>query len=138
MMSLKNVNLLQLLDNAQIGVVIHTWDTQVVYANPAALCLLNLTLEHIKKSSGLDEQWEFIDRQNRRLHRDEFPVNKVIRLNAAINEEIVGIVCKQTGDIRWAKVSAYPKPTQIKSLGLWWFTLLKLPNNLPTFLLKIL
>ena len=107
MMSLKNVNLLHLLDNAQIGVVIHTWNTQVVYANPAALSLLNVTLEHIKKSSGLDEQWEFIDRQNRRLHKDEFPVNKVIRLNADFNEEIVGIFCMETGQLRWEKVSAY-------------------------------
>lgn len=117
MMSLKNVNLLHLLDNAQIGVVIHTWNTQVVYANPAALSLLNVTLEHIKKSSGLDEQWEFIDRQNRRLHKDEFPVNKVIRLNAAINEEIVGIVCRQTGQVRWAKVSAYPETYSDTELG---------------------
>lgn len=108
-MQVNNISLINLLEHAHIGVVIHRWDTTIVYANPAALTFLDTTLENLQARNGFDERWEFIDRENRRLHIEEFPVNKVINLRTSLHDEIIGIVNNHSGDVTWLKVNAYPE-----------------------------
>ena len=91
-MKIENVNLINLLEHAHIGVVIHSWDSQIVYVNPAALKLFKTSLEGLHNLHQLEDGWELIDRQNRRLHPDEYPVNKVISLNVSITDEVIGLV----------------------------------------------
>lgn len=50
-MSIDNVNLFNLLENTQIGVVIHNATGAVEYANPAALTLLRLSIDRLKEKS---------------------------------------------------------------------------------------
>lgn len=116
-MNIDSVNLIHLLEHADIGVVIHAWDTQIVYANPAAVELLDTSLTMVKSKTGKDEHWEFIDRQNRRLHIDEYPVNKVVRLGTPLTDEIIGIVQHSTGSVKWVSVSAYPEKYKDNSQG---------------------
>ena len=39
------ITLEKLLKHANLGVVIHRWDTSIVYANPASLRLLRLSYD---------------------------------------------------------------------------------------------
>jgi len=86
-MKIENVNLINLLEHAHIGVVIHSWDSQIVYVNPAAMKLFKTSLERLQSRHLLEDGWELVDRQNRRLHPDEYPVNKVTSLNVSITDE---------------------------------------------------
>ena len=68
---LEQVKLLNLLDNASIGVVIHAHDTSIIYANPTALRLLRVTYSQIIGKDAFDPQWQFVDEKQNSLPIDE-------------------------------------------------------------------
>lgn len=107
-MSFNNVNLFNLLENTEIGVVIHNASGAVEYANPAALLMLKLCLGELKDKSLDAETWEFIDRQNRRLSYDELPVVRVLSTGKSVTNQILGIIDKTTEKTAWFSVNAYP------------------------------
>ena len=51
---LSNIDFARLIDSAGIGVIVHQWDTTVVYANPTALTMLNLSYEQLIGSTAVD------------------------------------------------------------------------------------
>jgi diguanylate cyclase (GGDEF)-like protein/PAS domain S-box-containing protein len=101
------ISLQTLLENAHIGVVIHRWDTSIVYANPTALKLLRLTHEQIIGRDLMDPQWRFIDDGNRVLHPNEFPVNKVKRFRSPVTNEVMGVLDSHRKKATWFLVNAY-------------------------------
>lgn len=107
MTDLKNINLKKLLDNAQIGVVIHLRDTSVVYANPASLQLLNLTYEQIIGKDAMDPQWHFVDEESQILPTEDYPVSRVVHNNEIISQKVMGVICQQNKAIKWFSVDAY-------------------------------
>lgn len=119
---IENVNLINLLEHAHIGVVIHSWDSQIVYVNPAALKLFKTSLEGLHNLHQLEDGWELIDRQNRRLHPDEYPVNKVISLNVSITDEVIGLVGEESSEVCWLNVSAYPEKSESTGFVVVYFT----------------
>lgn len=104
-----DISLRALLEHAHVGIVIHRWDSRVVYANPSALQLLRLSYKQMIGIDAWDPQWNFIDEHNRRLHIDEYPVNKVVRMRTAIRNEVIGVVDKSTPEVSWFSVNAYPE-----------------------------
>ena len=108
-MSLNNVNLFNLLENSQIGVVIHNTAGAVEYANPAALFMLNSSLEELKDKSMNATTWEFIDRQNRRLPYNELPVVRVLSTGKPVDNQIVGTIDNTSEKTTWFSVNAYPE-----------------------------
>ena len=115
-MSFNNVNLFNLLENTQIGVVIHNASGAVEYANPAASMMLNLSLEALKNKSMDAETWEFIDRQNRRISYGELPVVRVLSTGKPVDNQIVGIIDKTTETTAWFSVNAYPEKPSGKGI----------------------
>ncbi len=107
MSNIDELNLKVLLENAHIGVVIHRWDTSIVYANPEALKLLRLTYEQIIGKDAFDPQWKFIDDAGKPIPSEEYPVNKVINSQQRLNNEVVGVIDSLEPDIRWLMVNAY-------------------------------
>lgn len=103
----KDLNLKKLLDNAHIGVVIHSWDTSVLYANPVALRLLRLSRAQILGKIAYDPQWHFVDESGRILSVDEYPVTKVKQLNNPLIDEVVGVVDSSDDTISWFLINAY-------------------------------
>ena len=87
---IQGLTLKALLENANIGVVIHKWDTTIVYANPTALRLLRLRYEQIIDRDALDPQWCFVDDAGRPLPYEEYPVNKVANGGQTLHNEILG------------------------------------------------
>jgi len=104
-----DISLRALLEHAHVGIVIHRWDSKVVYANPSALQLLRLSYSQLIGTDAMDPQWNFIDEHNRRLQIDEYPVKKVIRLRSSIRNEIIGVVDQSTPEVSWFSVNAYPE-----------------------------
>ncbi len=101
------LNLESLLNNIDIGVVVHNWDTKIRYANPAALKLLRLTFDQIVGKDAWDPQWTIIDEGHRRLSVEDYPVSRVIKSGQPIKNEILGLVDGSTDEVTWLLVSAY-------------------------------
>ena len=102
-----NLNLKTLLEHAQFGVVIHRWDTSVVYANPTALQLLRLSYEQIIGKDSFDPQWNFLDDAGKKLLVEDYPVNKVKRTRGRVSNEIIGVIDSSREDVSWFMVNAY-------------------------------
>lgn len=102
-----DLNLKRLLEHAHIGVVIHAWDTSVVYANPTALRLMRLSYEQIIGKTAYDPEWHFVDEAGKIIGVDDYPVNKVKNQNTRLENEIVGAIDGSQPDISWFLVNAY-------------------------------
>ena len=96
-----------LLNNAHIGVVIHSYDTSIVYANPTALKLMRLSYEQIIGKTSMDPQWQFVDEAGRKMLVEEFPVNKVKKTHDRLRNEVIGVVDGSNPEITWFMVNAY-------------------------------
>ena len=102
-----------LLENTQIGVVIHNASGAVEYANPTALNLLQLSIEKLKEKSVDMNSWEFIDMQNRKLPYNELPIARVLATGMSINNQVLGAVNKETDSVTWFNVNAYPEKYKV-------------------------
>ncbi|MFV1872487.1 MAG: PAS domain-containing protein [Oleiphilus sp.] len=107
MRDINDLNLLKFLESAHIGIVIHRWDTSIVYANPTALELLRLSYKQIIGKDAKDPQWNIIDEDHQRLKVDEYPVNKAKNNPEPLRNEVVGLVDSSSPTITWLMVNAY-------------------------------
>ncbi|WP_420406032.1 diguanylate cyclase [Nisaea sp.] len=103
------LKLKSLLEHAHIGVVIHRFDTSIVYANPTALRLLGMEYDQILGRDAEDPGWYFIDEFSNKLPAMEYPVNKVISTNGPLHNEVVGRFDAKTHEVVWYLVNAYPE-----------------------------
>ena len=101
------IKLLNLLENANVGVVIHAKDTSVIYANPTALKFLRLSYAQIIGKDAIDPQWKFIDENLATLPIDEYPVYRVLNHEHPLHNQIMGVVDNQHSDISWFSVNGY-------------------------------
>jgi PAS domain-containing protein len=109
---LSGISLKSLLQNAHIGVVIHRWDTSIVYANPTAIKLLRLTYDQIIGKDAKDPKWQFIDESGRSLQIEEYPVCKVKRFKSPLSNEVLGLDDSSSQNITWFNVNAYHEMDQ--------------------------
>ncbi|MCF2948567.1 diguanylate cyclase [Paraglaciecola aquimarina] len=105
----EDLTLKNLLENANIGVVIHKWDTSVIYANPTALNLLRLTHEQIIGRDAFDPQWRFIDEAKRALASEQFPVFQVKRFKEPLQNVVIGVIDSKQTKPSWFLLNAYPE-----------------------------
>lgn len=99
----------KLLQHAHLGVVIHRWDTSIVYANPAALQLLRLSYDQIIGKDAYDPEWRFVDDGCKTLLVEDYPVNKVIRSKEPLVDEVIGVIDSSSEDVSWFTINAYPE-----------------------------
>lgn len=109
MHKINNLDVLKLIESAHIGVVIHAWDTTIVYANPQALSLLRLTSDQIVGKVAYDTQWHFIDDNYVKVPVEEIPVNRVIA-GERIQNQLLGLVDGMQKGVSWMMVNAYAEP----------------------------
>lgn len=103
---LSNIDFARLIDSAGIGVIVHQWDTTVVYANPTALAMLNLTYDQLIGSTAMDPRWHLLDEHHRQMHVSEFPVNKVKATQTSLYGYVVGVIDFEHDETHWFKVNA--------------------------------
>ncbi|WP_448549533.1 diguanylate cyclase [Thalassotalea fusca] len=114
MTDISELSLKRLLEHAHIGVVIHRWDTSIVYANPTALRLLRLTYDQIIGTDAFDPLWCFVDESGKKMPTEEFPVNKVIKSRQRLNNEVLGVIDSSREEISWFMINAYYEGTPSK------------------------
>ncbi|UZE96797.1 sensor domain-containing diguanylate cyclase [Alkalimarinus alittae] len=110
-MALSPLDSTALLHNLQTGVVVHAVNTEIIYANPQALKLLNLSEAQACGVTAFDDQWHFIDKFNRAIPPEQFPVNRVIRTKKTQSGIEIGICDSATKEVTWVLCNAYPELT---------------------------
>ncbi len=114
---LQGLSLRALLEHAGMGVVIHRWDSSVVYANPTALRLLRMSQRQMIGRDALDPQWQFVDERGVRLGVDDYPVCRVLRSGRAITSCAIGVRDSSRDGTSWFSVVAYPEPGETEGEG---------------------
>ncbi len=106
-----------LLENLHTGVVVHSSDTSIIYANSKALELLRLTRSQALGKDALDPNWRFLDKHSQIMSVESFPVNCVIKTQAPVTNLEVGILDSSSEKITWVLCSAYPEFDQQQQLS---------------------
>ena len=97
-----------LLNNLDVGIIVHDGDSIIIYSNPKASELIGLSEEQIKEGDGSKQNWEFVNDDNKSLSPENYPVNLIIRNKSAINNFIVGINKMDNRDVKWFLLNGFP------------------------------
>jgi PAS domain S-box-containing protein len=101
-----------LLNNLNVGVVVHASDTSILYNNPMASKLLGLDVIDIEGALAADEQWIFISENNTPMELEKYPVNIILSTKKSLHNMVVGVVHKNSSgsviNTVWALVDGFP------------------------------
>jgi PAS domain S-box-containing protein len=107
-MDFSEIRASDLLDTLQIGVVVHSCDTSVLYANPKALEFLNLTENQVLGATACAPVWRFLDQYGEEMHVEDYPVNQVVGNRTTLKDLQLGIDAP-SGPKTWLNCNAYPE-----------------------------
>lgn len=97
-----------LLNNLDVGIIVHNKDTAIIYSNPKASELIGLSEEQIKEKDVANPIWKFIKEYNKSLSPENFPVNQIIRTKKPISNFIIGTIKTDSTEVRWFLVNGFP------------------------------
>lgn len=97
-----------LLNELEIGIVVHAKDTRIVFANSQAEKLFKLGKVQMEGRSVSDDYWNFVDSNGKELPVDEYPVSKVLRTKSKIINYKMGITVGTSPDIKWFNINGFP------------------------------
>lgn len=109
LMDLSRLNAERLIQNLQTGVVVHSPDTGILYANPAALNILRLTKEQALGRDSFDSKWKLLDEFRQPLQSSQYPVSIVIETQKPLMNLEIGICDSSSDEITWVLCNAYPE-----------------------------
>ncbi len=97
-----------LLNNLQVGIVVHAADTRILMNNPMAGELLGLTDDPMQGKVAIDPAWRFCREDGTPMPPEEYPVNQVITSENVLKNQILGIHRPAAKDYVWVLCWAYP------------------------------
>ena len=97
-----------LLNNLEVGIVVHAADTSIINSNPKASLLLGLTEDQLKGKHAIDPSWHFIYEDRSPVSLDKYPVNQILNSKKPIQHKIAGINRPATNDVVWVMVNGFP------------------------------
>ncbi|WP_240702036.1 diguanylate cyclase [Pseudoalteromonas sp. DL-6] len=96
-----------LLEHAHIGVIIHDWDTSIIYINPTGLKLLKVGYDQAIGRDSFDTHWTFIDEAGDILTVKDYPVNQVKKNKERVINKVIGVLGSSEDEISWFLMNAY-------------------------------
>jgi len=96
------------LNNLLIGVVVHAYDTSILFSNPEATNILGLTYEQMSGKKVIDPSWNFVHEDSTILTVEEYPVGKVFSTKKPLYDYVIGIIRPDRDYITWVIVNAIP------------------------------
>jgi PAS domain S-box-containing protein len=97
-----------LLNNLDVGIIVHNKDTAIIYSNPKASELIGLSEAQIKEEDVANPIWKFVKEDHRSLSTENFPVNQIVRTKKPISNFIIGIIKTDSTDVRWFLLNGFP------------------------------
>ena len=99
----------QVLNKLHTGVVVHSADTRVSYANLRAAELLGLSEAQMLGKTVIDPGWHFVDGLGHRVDPAQYPVSQVLASRQALKETDFGVIAPPRDHITWVSVTAFPE-----------------------------
>lgn len=99
----------RLFEHLPAGVVVHAPNSRVIWANPKACELLDLTLDQMAGRAAIDPAWRFIREDGTAMALAEYPVQRVLATREPLSGLIVGVHRGRAGDLRWVLANAFPE-----------------------------
>ena len=96
-----------LVENMQVGVVVHSSDTSILFSNPMASQLLGLTPDQIRGKTAVDTAWCFIREDWTRAPLEEYPVNRALNSDVPISNLVLGILRPDREEPTWVQCDAH-------------------------------
>lgn len=97
-----------LLNNLNVGILVHDKSGLNIYSNPKASELIGLSEKQIKEKDIYNPIWEFVNDNNKTLSPENYPVNQIIRNKKAISNFIIGINITDNSDVKWFLLNGFP------------------------------
>lgn len=98
-----------LVDNLNMGLVIHGADTAIVLSNPMAASLLGLSADQLQGKTAIDPRWCFLRADGSPMPLAEYPVNRLFTSGEGFSGQVLGIACPERAETVWVTCSAYPE-----------------------------
>ncbi|MFV8340144.1 response regulator [Flavobacterium sp. LB3P21] len=98
----------ELLNNLDVGIIVHNKETAIIYSNPKASELIGFSQEKLKEKDVADPIWKFIKEDNKSLSLENYPVNQIIRTKKPISNFIIGITNTDSTEARWFLLDGFP------------------------------
>jgi PAS domain S-box-containing protein len=106
-----------LIENLNVGVVVHAQDTRILFFNSIACTLLGLSPEEMDGREAKDPAWSFFRENGETMALDEYPVMQVLRTLRPLGQFVIGINRPGGKDLTWVLVNAYPEFDEKQQLG---------------------
>ena len=97
-----------LVEHIPAGVVVHGPGSEILLANREASRVLGLSLDQMKGRVAIDPRWHFQHEDGRPLALHEYPVNRVLATQTAIEHLVVGRPHANGQGMVWALCNAFP------------------------------
>lgn len=90
-----------LFEHVQAGIVLHRADTEVVYANRAALDILGMRYDELLGAYLSNEHFKFVREDGTALPQEEFPVARVLATRLPVSQYVMGLHRPSDGSLAW-------------------------------------
>ena len=97
-----------LLNNIDVGVIVHGTDTSIILSNPKASELIGLSPNQMQGKVAINPVWRFIDENYKPLPIENYPVNQIIRNKKRIKNFILGIKRPDNTKTIWLLLNGFP------------------------------
>ncbi|MBN2192125.1 MAG: GAF domain-containing protein [Polyangiaceae bacterium] len=97
-----------LFDTLIQGVVFQDVAGRIISANPAAECILGLSLEQMRGLTSADPRWQTIREDGSELPAEEHPIVIALRTGRAVRNVVHGVRDARRSRTAWIRVTAVP------------------------------
>ncbi len=106
----------ELNNNLNAGVVVHNPDTSIMYFNKMAEEILGLKYDELMGSYASSSQFVFVDKNNKIMEIEEYPVNIIIKSKTLLKNYLVGVKHINKDKIVWLSVNGVPLFNEDRSI----------------------
>ncbi len=106
-----------LIENLDIGVVVHAPDTRILLFNKKAMQILGLTVDQMLGRTALDPSWGFIDQFSEILPVESYPAVQIVTSRQPLYNLIIGLNREPGIASTWATVNGIPVFTEAGDLS---------------------
>lgn len=98
-----------LVEDIEVGVILHDRDDRILLSNPAAARVLGLTREQLHGATSADPGWELVREDGTPCPPDQVPSVIAARNGQPVRNAIVGVINRERHERRWLQVTAAPR-----------------------------
>nr|WP_315161770.1 response regulator [uncultured Flavobacterium sp.] len=98
----------ELLNNLDVGIILHDKDNSIIFSNPKASELIGLDIDQMNGKQIFNPEWEFIKVDNKPLNQENYPVNEILNTKKLIKNFIIGIKKNEKDSIQWLLINGFP------------------------------